>query len=72
MIQTIEGIDQLSKLETFNVKRNRIGLNGLSDVINLLTCPSISCLDISENKIEDEGILEEVFVKMPSLAVLYF
>lgn len=30
-----------------------------------------SVLDISDNKIEDEDVLEKVFIHMPNLAVLY-
>jgi dynein assembly factor 1 len=37
----------------------------------LLECPSISVLDISDNKIEDPNVLPEIFEKMPNLSVLY-
>ena len=33
--------------------------------------PTISVLDISDNKITDEGIVDEILVKMPALSVLY-
>ncbi len=33
--------------------------------------PSISVLDISENRLDDENIIEEILAKMPNLAVLY-
>jgi dynein assembly factor 1 len=36
-----------------------------------LECPSISALDISDNKIEDKAIIEEILMKMPNLSVLY-
>jgi dynein assembly factor 1 len=44
-------------LNNFQLKRNRIGKNGLSDVLGLLECPSIAVLDISENYIDDPEIL---------------
>lgn len=37
----------------------------------MLECPSISALDISDNKISCTEILPEVLAKMPNLAVLY-
>lgn len=60
-----------TKLQTLLIKRNRIGMNGLSDVMGLLELKEVSVLDISDNKINDESILAEVFEKMPKLAVLY-
>ena len=30
-----------------------------------------SVIDLSDNRIDDENILEEIFVKLPNLAVLY-
>jgi hypothetical protein len=36
-----------------------------------LDCPSISSLDISENKIDDEKVVDEILAKMPNLGVLY-
>lgn len=53
------------------LKRNRIGINGLSDLEGLLELPELNVLDISDNKISDERALDEIFVKMPKLAVLY-
>jgi len=44
-------------LSNLNLKRNRIGLKGIEDLKGLLECPSISSLDISDNKIEDPEIL---------------
>jgi dynein assembly factor 1 len=71
IITKVEGLSNLVKLETLQLKRNRIGKNGLDDVIGLLECPSISVLDISDNFIEDPTFFTEVLVKMPKLAVLY-
>lgn len=53
MIEKIEGFGKLTKLSNVQLKRNRIGSNGLDDVIGLLECPTISALDISDNKISD-------------------
>ena len=39
--------------------------------MGLLEAPTISSVDFTDNKIEDETALEEVFEKMPNLAVLY-
>lgn len=44
----------LNCLQNLQIKRNRIGGNGLDDVKGLLECPSISALDISDNHIESE------------------
>lgn len=42
------------------MKRNRIGRNGLDDVIGLLECPSITVVDLSDNSIDDVEILGQV------------
>lgn len=47
-------------------------MNGLSDLEGLLELPNLSVLDVSDNKISDPTVLENIFEKMPSLAVLYF
>ena len=51
--------------------RNRIGRNGLDDLRGLLDCPSITTLDLQNNKIDDPLILDEILVNMPNLKVLY-
>ena len=71
MIERVSGLGNLKKLENLQLKRNRIGSDGIDDVIGLTECPSISALDISDNKIATELILPEVLVKMPKIAVLY-
>lgn len=71
MIEKVEGFDKLTKLSNVQLKRNRIGSNGIEDTIGLLDCPSISALDISDNKITDEAFLPEVLMKMPNMAVVY-
>lgn len=71
MISKIEGLSTLQELDTLYLARNRVGKNGLQDLYGLLECPSISTLDIQNNRIADENILEEILVKMPNLKVLY-
>uniref|UniRef100_A0A7S3J2B2 Uncharacterized protein n=1 Tax=Euplotes harpa TaxID=151035 RepID=A0A7S3J2B2_9SPIT len=61
----------MPNMGTLQIKKNRIGKNGLSDVIGLLELPSITVLDISDNQIDDPAVVDEVLVKMPNLAVLY-
>ena len=51
MIQKVEGLDQLTKLQNLQLKSNFIGECGLEDLVGLLDCPSLSSLDISDNKI---------------------
>ena len=54
MIEKITGLSKLTKLSNLQLKRNRIGCDGLEDVVGLLECPSITALDISDNKISTE------------------
>ena len=65
------GLKNLTKLSTLQLKRNRIGDNGVSDLLGLLECQSISALDLSDNKIDAEEIVPEILEKMPNLAVVY-
>lgn len=67
----IEGLSELPLLETLQVKRNRIGTNGLSDVEGLIEAKELSVLDIQENKIDDERFLTDVLARIPKLGVLY-
>ena len=39
------------------LKRNRIGRNGVEDLMGLLEIPKVGVLDISENAIDDPEIL---------------
>jgi hypothetical protein len=72
LIQKIEGLECLTMLENLQLKRNRIGKNGgIEDVVGLIACPSLTCVDVSDNYIEDEAILPEVWQKMPKIAVIY-
>ena len=71
MIATVEGLENLERLDMLYLARNRIGRNGLDDLRGLLDCPSITTLDLQNNKIDDPEILEEILVHMPNLKVLY-
>lgn len=71
-IETIAGLEANVKLNTLLLQRNRIGVNGLSDLEGLLALPNLSVLDISNNKIEDEAVLPEILERMGSLRVLHF
>ena len=57
MIERISCLATLEKLSTLQLKRNQIGADGIPDLIGLLECQSISALDLSDNKIETEGII---------------
>jgi len=41
------------KVQNVQLKRNRIGGDGIEDLKGLLECPSISALDISDNHIDN-------------------
>ena len=71
LIEKVQGLSTLTKLSNIQLKRNRIGGAGLDDVRGLLECPSISALDVSDNKIEQEEFLGEILEKMPNIAVIY-
>ena len=43
----------------------------MDDLRGLLNLPNLSTLDISDNKIRDEGIVLEILSKIPNLGVLY-
>jgi hypothetical protein len=60
LIEKVQGLSTLTKLSNIQLKRNRIGGAGLDDVRGLLECPSISALDVSDNKIEQEEFLGEI------------
>lgn len=67
---TIENLGGCA-LDTLYLNRNRIGRNGLSDLMGLLECPTLTTLDLQNNLIDDEACVDEVFCKMPTLKVLY-
>lgn len=72
-ISKIENLEHNINLETLVISRNKIGINGLSDVEDLIKIPKLSSLDISNNKIDCENYEDflSILEKMPSLSVLY-
>lgn len=70
-IETIENLSKNATLQTLLLKRNSIGKNGLSDLKGLTEIPTLTTLDISDNKINDENIIDEILTKLPNLGVLY-
>ena len=71
MISKVENLAGCTNLDMCYLARNRIGRNGLDDLRGLLECPSITTLDLQNNKIDDPEVLDEIFVNMPNLKVLY-
>ena len=46
-------------------------MSDVESLKGLLECPSIHTLDLQHNQLEDPDLVEEIFSKMPNLAVLY-
>jgi dynein assembly factor 1 len=68
----IENLENLPKLSNLLLKRNRIGINGLSDLEGLKNLsPSVTVIDISDNRIETPEILPDVLTHCIDLRVLY-
>jgi dynein assembly factor 1 len=69
-VERIENLAELRCLSSLTITKNRIGWNGLSDVMELKDT-TIGTLDLSDNNISDPEVLPEVFCKMKHLKVLY-
>merc|ERR1719473_1242619 len=69
-LETVEGIEHLRHLNSVNLQKNRIGINGLRDVIGLRDT-NIATVDLSDNKVADPEVIPQVFARMSSLRVLY-
>eukprot|EP00842_Homolaphlyctis_polyrhiza_P002333 jgi/Hompol1/30/HPOL_003834-RA len=67
MIKCVSNIHMLHKLKTLQISHNF--LSTASDIENLVTCPSITVLDLSNNKLDDVGIID-ILEQLPELAVL--
>lgn len=67
----IEGLKDCVALDSLYLKSNKIGSNGMGDFVGLLECPTLACIDLQSNRVDNPEILEEVLVKMPNLKVLY-
>lgn len=73
-LTVVEGLSGCLALDSLYLKRNRLGRDERGDVESikgLLECPTLACVDISDNYLSEPAILEEVLYKMPSLGVLY-
>ena len=72
MLKRLDNLEGLVNLQTLQLKRNRLCMEeGLEAIEEVLKLPKVSVLDVQENRIADKNVLEEIFVKMPSLTVLY-
>ena len=70
-IGVLENLSALTQLGTLNVAHNLLGsVAGCADIAHLAACPSITCLDLQENKLAEPEVLD-VLAAMPNLAVLY-
>jgi dynein assembly factor 1 len=71
-ITKIENLSKLVTLSNLMLKRNRIGINGKDDIIGLTELsPTVTVIDISENKIDEILIADEILVNLKGLRVLY-
>ena len=61
VIAKIEGLDQCVLLNSLYLKKNRIGAQGNSSLEGLLDCPSLECVELAHNLIEDPSCVIEVF-----------
>ena len=72
LIKKIENLKGLKNLSNLLLKRNRIGIKGLSDLQGLLELgKEFAVLDLSDNMIEDPKIVDEILTKFIDLRVIY-
>mmetsp|Transcript_67451 Transcript_67451/g.197249 ORF Transcript_67451/g.197249 Transcript_67451/m.197249 type:complete len:562 (-) Transcript_67451:52-1737(-) len=69
-IERIEGLSQLRKLNTLTLAKNKLGMHGVEDILELVDT-TVTSLDVQDNLIWDPDVLPEVFMRMPELRVLY-
>ncbi|GAQ88925.1 hypothetical protein KFL_004700070 [Klebsormidium nitens] len=68
-VRVLENLSCLPKLQTLIASKNRF--DSAEGIAHLKECPSISVLDLSENKLEDgQGVLD-VLKAMPKLRCVY-
>ena len=67
-IDKIQNLSALTSLQTLHLSKNN--LCSVEDLAHLSECSSIEILDLSNNRINDESILEEVIFKMKQLKYL--
>jgi len=68
LIRGISGLVKLTPLNTLLLNKNRLA--ALDDLAGVLRCPSLSVIDLSDNKIDDVKIVD-LLQQMPKLKVLY-
>jgi len=77
MIKKVEGLAGCTMLDTLHMKANRLGQlkeedgGDIGSLKGLLECPTLTCLDIQNNYLNDPAIVDEILVKLPILKVLY-
>ena len=56
--------------DSLDLSNNFIGENGLKDIEGILEVQSLSILDLTNNKLDDEDILPKIFMKIENIASL--
>lgn len=69
-IERIEGLSHLRTLNTLTIAKNKIGIHGVEDLLELVDT-TVTSLDVQDNMIWDPDALPEVFMRMSELRVLY-
>uniref|UniRef100_A0A6T9U9L4 Dynein assembly factor 1, axonemal homolog n=1 Tax=Alexandrium catenella TaxID=2925 RepID=A0A6T9U9L4_ALECA len=69
-IERIEGLSNLRCLNTLTLAKNRLGIHGVEDMLELVDT-TVTSLDVQDNQISDPDVLPEVFMRMKELRVLY-
>eukprot|EP01063_Lacrimia_lanifica_P038451 TRINITY_DN8202_c0_g1_i1.p2 TRINITY_DN8202_c0_g1~~TRINITY_DN8202_c0_g1_i1.p2 ORF type:complete len:548 (+),score=226.75 TRINITY_DN8202_c0_g1_i1:70-1644(+) len=65
----LSGLSTLTSLRTLKLNGNR--LSTVDKLRHLLDIPSLETVDLTDNKIDEEAVLPEIFAKMPNLLSLY-
>lgn len=69
MIHSLSGLSHLKKLKVLQLSHN--SLTSAADIAPLADLPSLTTLDLSDNRLEDGPAVLELVASLPSLAVLY-
>ena len=70
-LKKIEADSLPENLNTVNFQNNQIGFKGIEDLEGLKNHPTLGSIDLSQNKIADPKILEDILQTMPNLKVVY-
>ena len=60
LITKVENLGPCRVLDSLYLARNKIGRNGIEDLMGLLELPELTSLDLQNNRIEDPEILPEI------------